>query len=92
MHQIAAISSSLAGIIGLAATLGYVYGGFNESGLPTLSLGYLYLPAFAGLITGALIGSPIGVSTSHKIQDGLLHKLFISYLSFILLVMLIQSH
>lgn len=92
MHQIAAISSSLAGIIGLAATLGYVYGGFNESGLPTLSLGYLYLPAFAGLITGALIGSPIGVSTSHKIQDGLLHKLFIGYLSFILLVMLIQSH
>ena len=91
MPKIAAISSSLAGMIGLSATLGYIYGGFDESGLPALSIGYLYLPAFAGLITGALIGSPIGISTSHKVKDGLLHRFFIAYLTFILLVMLIQG-
>jgi uncharacterized membrane protein YfcA len=66
------------------------YGGFNEAGLPALSIGYLYLPAFAGLALGALIGSPFGIRASHKIADVLLHRAFIGYLTLILAVTLTQ--
>jgi uncharacterized membrane protein YfcA len=91
MPMVSAISSALAGMVGLAATVGYIYGGFNEHGLPALSIGYLYLPAFAGLAAGALIGSPFGIRVSHKVADMLLHRLFIGYLAFILIVMLTQG-
>jgi len=90
MPVIAATCSALAGLLGLAATVGYIYGGVNEIGLPARSFGYLYLPAFTGLAIGALAGSPFGIRTSHKLADTLLHRLFIGYLGFILLVTLSQ--
>jgi uncharacterized membrane protein YfcA len=90
MPIVAATCSALAGLLGVAATAGYVYGGFNEAGLPALSIGYLYLPAFAGLALGALIGSPFGIRASHKIADILLHRAFIGYLTLILAVTLTQ--
>jgi uncharacterized membrane protein YfcA len=90
MPVVAATCSALAGLLGLAAAAGYVFGGFNEGGLPALALGYLYLPAFVGLAVGALIGSPFGVRASHRVADVLLHRLFIGYLAFILAVTLTQ--
>lgn len=90
MPIVAATCSALASLLGIAATAGYVFGGFNESGLPALSVGYLYLPAFAGLAVGALVGSPFGIRASHKVADSLLHRLFIGYLVFILAVTLTQ--
>ncbi len=90
MPMIAATCSALASLLGIAATAGYVFGGFDEIGLPALSVGYLYLPAFAGLAVGALVGSPFGIRASHRVADALLHRLFIGYLVFILAVTLTQ--
>jgi uncharacterized membrane protein YfcA len=90
MPVVAATCSALACLLGFAAAGGYIYGGFNEAGLPASSLGYLYLPAFAGLAVGALAGSPFGIHASHKIADILLHRMFIGYLAFILAVTLTQ--
>lgn len=89
MSMIAATASALAGLLGFSAAMGYIYGGLNETGLPNFSFGFLYGPAFAGLAFGALIGSPGGVRISHKIQDILIHRLFISYLALILFVMVV---
>lgn len=89
MPMIAATASALAGLLGLSAAAGYVYGGFNETGLPDFSLGFLYWPAFAGLAIGALVGSPGGVRVSHHIPDVLIHRMFIGYLALILFVMLV---
>jgi len=90
MAIVAATCSALACLLGVAAAGGYIYGGFNEGGLPSLSLGYLYLPAFGGLAVGALAGSPFGIRASHKIADALLHRAFIAYLAFIFAVTLTQ--
>jgi uncharacterized membrane protein YfcA len=89
MPMVAATASALAGLLGLSAAAGYVYGGFNEAGLPDFSLGYLYGPAFAGLAIGALVGSPGGVRVSHHIPDVLIHRMFIGYLALILFVMVV---
>lgn len=75
-------------MLGFSATAGYIYGGFNEVGLPNFSLGFLYGPAFAGLAIGALFGSPCGVRVSHQIPDVLVHRMFIGYLALIFFVMM----
>ncbi|MBO6784547.1 MAG: sulfite exporter TauE/SafE family protein [Alphaproteobacteria bacterium] len=88
MPMIAATASALAGLLGFSAAAGYIYGGFNEIGLPDYSLGFLYGPAFAGLAIGAFAGSPLGVRVSHHIPDVLVHRMFIGYLALILFVMI----
>jgi len=89
MPMIAATASALAGLLGFSAAAGYIYGGFNEVGLPDFSLGFFYGPAFAGLAIGALAGSPGGVRVSHHIPDVLIHRMFIGYLGLILFVVIV---
>jgi len=92
MPMAAASCSALAAMVGLASAGGYIYGGFDETGLPDLAFGYLYGPAFAGLAVGAIFGSPGGVKISHRIPDVLIHRMFISYLGLILFVMIVWGH
>ncbi len=89
MPMIAASCSALAALVGLSAAGGYIYGGFDEVGLPGNTIGYLYGPAFLGLAVGALFGSPGGVKISHRIPDVLIHRMFIGYLALILFVMIV---
>ena len=91
MPMVSATASALAGMVGLFSALGYVYGGFDEAGLPEMTFGYLYLPAFAGLVLGAFLGSPFGIRTSHKIADVLLHRIFVAYLALLMVVMIVQT-
>lgn len=91
MRMVAATASALAAPLGFAATIGYVIGGFDEAGMPLYTFGYIYLPAFAGLAVGTFAGSPFGIRASHVIKDVLLHRMFISYLAFLLAVMLIYG-
>lgn len=85
------LSAALSAIIGLAAGAGYILGGLNEAGLPQLSLGYLYLPAFFGVAAGALAGSPLGVALSHRLSEGLQRSLFVVYLCVVLVVMIVRQ-
>lgn len=91
MPMVSATASALAGLLGFAAAAGYVWGGFDEAGLPPWSVGYLFLPAFIGLTAGAFAGSPFGIRVSHKVPDVLLHRAFISYLALLLAVIVTQS-
>jgi uncharacterized membrane protein YfcA len=84
------VSAGLSAVIGVAASLGYIVGGLNEPGLPDLSLGYLYLPAFFGVAVGALAGSPLGVSLSHRLADRVQRLLFVIYLCIVLTVMVVR--
>ncbi len=86
-----ATSAALSAPIGLAAGLGYIYGGFDEAGLPDLAAGYLYMPAFAGLAVGSLAGSPLGIRLSHRITDNVQYRMFLAYLTLVLVVMLLTE-
>jgi len=63
----------------------------DEIGLPAHTLGYLYLPGFTSLAIGALVGSPLGIRFSHKVSDKLQTRLFVSYLSAVLITMIAHS-
>ncbi|MBI2530932.1 MAG: sulfite exporter TauE/SafE family protein [Deltaproteobacteria bacterium] len=85
-----AIAAGLSAVIGVGAGVGYVVGGLNETDLPSAAIGYLYLPAFAGLSTGALIGSPLGVKISHSLDEDIQFWLFLAYLATVLGVMVLR--
>ncbi|MDP2602830.1 MAG: sulfite exporter TauE/SafE family protein [Deltaproteobacteria bacterium] len=85
-----AIAAGLSAAIGVGAGAGYVAGGLNEIGLPSAAIGYLYLPAFAGLSIGALVGSPLGVKISHKLDEDIQFWLFLGYLAIVLGVMILR--
>ncbi len=85
-----AIAAGLSAAIGVGAGAGYVAGGVNETGLPSAAIGCLYLPAFAGLSIGALIGSPLGVKISHSLDEDIQFWLFLAYLATVLGVMILR--
>jgi uncharacterized membrane protein YfcA len=85
-----AAAAGLSAVIGIGAGAGYVAGGLNEIGLPSAAMGYLYLPAFTGLSIGALVGSPLGVKISHKLDEDVQFWLFLGYLAIVLGVMILR--
>lgn len=66
--------------ISTSATLGYIVGGLNETGLPAGSLGYVNLPVFGGVVAASLLFAPLGAILAHKLPDQLLRRLFAVFL------------
>jgi uncharacterized membrane protein YfcA len=62
--------------IAVAATLGYVLSGLTEKGLPTYTLGFVYLPALAWLVVGTVLTAPLGARTTHRTPVGTLRGIF----------------
>lgn len=88
IQRAAATAAALSAVIGISAGFGYVIGGLNEDGLPQGAIGYLYVPAFAGLAAGALVGSSVGVRVSHTINENIQFWLFLGYLAAVLVAMI----
>lgn len=88
MRVASAIAAGLSAAIGLGAGVGYLLGGLGVTDLPPYAIGYLYLPAFAGMALGALVGSPAGIRISHRLAESTQFRLFAGYLAVVLVSML----
>ena len=62
--------------IAAGGTLGYILTGIHATGLPSLSLGYVYLPAMLNCALVSIVTAPIGAKTAHRTNVGLLRKIF----------------
>ena len=62
--------------IAVAGALGFLIMGLGETELPSMSTGYIYWPAFFGIILSSVIFAPIGARLAHKIPADTLRKLF----------------
>lgn len=74
-----AIGASAAGGFAVACmgSLGYLWAGMHTAmPLPTWSLGYIYLPAFVGIISFSLFTAPIGVKVAKKLPVKILKRCF----------------
>ena len=67
------------------------FGGLGATALPAAAIGYLYLPAFAGMTLGAVAGSPLGVRISHHMREAVQFRLFLAYLSAVLISMMVPG-
>jgi uncharacterized protein len=76
VHHAIGTSAAIGFPIAIAGAVGYLYNGFNIPGLPPGTLGYIYLPALAGIVCASVLTAPLGVRLAHSLPVDRLRKLF----------------
>lgn len=76
MHQAVATSAALGFPIALAGTVGYVFTQSSVIGAPPGSIGYVNLPALAGVSLASVFTAPWGARTAHGMDVARLKKTF----------------
>jgi uncharacterized protein len=89
LRQAVATSSACGLPIALAGAAGFVATGWNNSGLPEWSSGYLYWPAFAGIVISSLLFAPLGAKLTHTLPVSVLRRFFAVFLAVLGVRMLI---
>ncbi|UXY53335.1 sulfite exporter TauE/SafE family protein [Pseudomonas tohonis] len=76
MQQAVATSSACGLPIALASALSFMVLGWNEPHLPQWSLGFVYLPALAGIALTSMFFARFGARLAHRLSPRLLKRLF----------------
>ncbi len=76
IHNAIGTSAALGLPIAAAGTIGYIIAGWGQGGLPAYSLGYIYLPAFAGVATMTMLVAPVGAKMAHRLPVKPLKRAF----------------
>jgi len=75
-HHAIGTSAAIGFPIAVAGTAGYVFSGWNVANLPHYSLGYIYLPAFAGIVCASVLTAPLGAKLAHRLPVKRLKQVF----------------
>lgn len=62
--------------IAIGGTAGYIFNGLGYDGFPSGSLGFVYLPAVAGLVMSSMITAPFGARSAHRLPVKTLKRIF----------------
>ena len=62
--------------IAIAGTAGYLVQGWRITNLPSSSLGYVYLPALALVVTTSMLAAPLGARLAHRLPVKRLRMIF----------------
>ena len=62
--------------VAAAGTIGYVATGLSQAGLPQWSMGYVYLPALAGVTVASMSLAPVGATVAHRLPTKVLRRVF----------------
>ncbi len=91
MQEGAAQAAALSASIGLVGASAYILTGSGTAAMPPFSLGFLYLPALAGLILGGQFGVPRGVRLAKGLSESQLRGIFLSFLAVVLVSMVAKA-
>jgi uncharacterized membrane protein YfcA len=80
MQQAVATSAACGLPIALMGALTNIWLGWGEDELPEWSLGYVYLPAFIGIVLASYLTAPIGARWAHSLPQAKLKKIFALFL------------
>ncbi|HFQ16086.1 MAG TPA: sulfite exporter TauE/SafE family protein [Rhodobacteraceae bacterium] len=83
MHQAVATSSGLGVLISIPGMIGFMAAGWNASGLPPFSLGYVSLIGVALVIPASILAAPLGVKLAHALPRRTLELAFAVFLTFV---------
>ena len=81
LHQAVGTSAALGFPIALANTLGYVWSGWGQTGLPPQMVGYIFWPALIVLAIFSVLLAPLGARAARKLPVKTLKRIF-AYLLF----------
>lgn len=76
IQQAVATSAACGLPIALAGSVGFVLTGWSQAELPAGSLGYVYLPAFMGIVASSVFFAILGARLAHRLPAAVLKKLF----------------
>jgi uncharacterized membrane protein YfcA len=88
MQQAIGTSSAIGFPIALGGAAGYILSGWNVADLPPYSLGFVYLPAVAGVATASVLTAPLGARLTHRLPVQRLRQIFAAVLLLLALKML----
>lgn len=87
MKNAVATSSTCALPIAFSAAASYVALGWHNDQLPAGSLGYIYLPAFLGIVMTSMLTAPLGARLAHRLPAQQLKRYFAALLLLLALKM-----
>ncbi|WP_297795573.1 sulfite exporter TauE/SafE family protein [uncultured Marinobacter sp.] len=76
MQQAVGTSAACGLPIAVAGALGNIWTGWGSPELPTLSLGFIYLPALLGIILTSVFFARVGANLAHRMNARLLKRIF----------------
>ncbi len=80
LHHAIGTAAAIGVPLSIAGTLGFIATGWNDAALPEWSLGYVYLPAFAGIAATSILVAPLGAKLAHRLPVNVLKKIFVVFL------------
>ncbi|GAA0789980.1 sulfite exporter TauE/SafE family protein [Marinobacterium sediminicola] len=80
MQQAVATSAACGLPIALMGAMTNIWVGWDKESLPDWSLGYVYLPAFAGIVMTSSLTAPLGAKLAHSLPQAVLKKVFAVFL------------
>lgn len=91
MPQAVASASALGLPISISGTVTYVVAGLQQTDLPASAYGYVYLPAFFGIVLASIPSARVGAGLAHRLPEVGLRRVFAG-LSFLLGLSFIVSN
>lgn len=88
MRQAVATSAACGLPIAVAGAMGFIVTGWNAPVLPPWSSGYLYWPAFVGIVVASMMFAPLGAQLAHRLPGAVLKRFFALFLALLGLRML----
>lgn len=81
IHNAVGTSSALGFPIAVAGAVGYLVAGWGDAGLPAYTAGYIYLPAFVGIVLMSILMAPVGAKLAHRLPVKKLKRAFGGFLA-----------
>lgn len=76
MQNAIGTSAAIGFPIALGGALGYIWNGWGAAGLPSGSLGFVYVPAVVGVAAVSVLTAPIGARLTHQLPVKTLKRVF----------------
>jgi uncharacterized membrane protein YfcA len=80
LHEAIGTAAAIGVPLAIAGTVGFVVTGLFDKGLPPWSLGYVYVPAFAGIALTSFAIAPVGAKLAHRLPVAALRRIFVVFL------------
>lgn len=76
MHEAIGTAAAIGFPIAITGSIGYIVGGWEAPGLPSGSLGYIYVSALVWVVLASMLTAPAGARVAHRTPTGRLRKIF----------------
>lgn len=81
IHHAIATSAACGIPIAIAGSLGFIVVGLGTTTLPDYSTGFVYWPAFSGVILTSMLFAPLGAKLAHRLSKSKLTRIFAVFLA-----------